>query len=426
MAGMFAFASLARAAEESKMRSNRRDFLKHTLGSSAIVSLGAGVPGFLRAAAAASTQEKETVLVVIQLSGGNDGLNTVVPFADPTYRSSRPKLAISASDVLKVSDSLGFHPSARGLADLLEDGRLAIIQGVGYDRPNRSHFESMDIWHTCQRKNDQRTTGWLGRYLDQAQADKSGVALALHLGHEKQPFALTAEDVRVPSISSLEGFRLNDRGDEQVRSTISKLATSPRHEGDSILSFLQSTTKVALEASQRVEQASRDYQTPVNYPDNELATKLKTVAQLIDSGLGTRVYYVTLDGFDTHSQQPAAHAVLLSQLGAGVSSFMKDVNHHGHGDRVAVLAFSEFGRRVAENASEGTDHGAAAPIFLAGEKVRAGVIGDHPSLTDLEDGDLKFHTDFRRVYATVLESWLGWPSESVLGGRFDPLEAFVA
>lgn len=408
------------------MSSNRRDFLKTSLGTSAVLSLGAAVPGFLRAAAAAGTDEKETVLVVVQLSGGNDGLNTVVPFADPAYRSSRPALAIPASDVLKISDSLGFHPSARGLADLLEDNSLTIVQGVGYDQPNRSHFESMDIWHTCQRKSETRITGWLGRYLDAAQADKSGVAMAMHLGHEKQPFALTAEDVRVPSISSLEGFRLHDSGDKDVRSTISKLASSPRQEGDSILGFLQSTTTVALEASQRVEQASRDYKTPVSYPDNELATKLKTVAQLIDSGLGTRVYYVTLDGFDTHSQQPAAHAVLLSQLGDGVSSFIKDINHHGHGDRVAVLAFSEFGRRVAENASEGTDHGAAAPIFLAGGKVRAGLIGDHPSLTDLEDGDLKFHTDYRQVYATVLESWLGWPSKPVLGDRFEPVDAFEA
>ena len=408
------------------MRSNRREFLKTTLGTSAVLSLGATAPDFLRAAAAAGTDEKETVLVVVQLSGGNDGLNTVVPFADPDYRSKRPALAIPASEVLKISDSLGFHPSARGLADLLEENSLAIVQGVGYDKPNRSHFESMDIWHTCQRKSDTRTTGWLGRYLDAAQADKSGVALAMHLGHEKQPFALTAEDVRVPSISSLEGFRLNDSGGKDVRSTISKLASSAREENDSILGFLQSTTTVALEASHRVEQASRDYKTPVSYPDNELATKLKTVAQLIDAGLGTRIYYVTLDGFDTHSQQPAAHAVLLSQLGDGVSSFIKDVKHHGHGDRVAVMAFSEFGRRVAENASEGTDHGAAAPLFLAGDKVRAGLIGDHPSLTDLEDGDLKFHTDFRRVYATVLESWLGWPSESVLGGRFEPVEAFQA
>ncbi|MCB9940756.1 MAG: DUF1501 domain-containing protein [Planctomycetaceae bacterium] len=408
------------------MRSNRREFLRTTLGSSAILSLGATLPDFLRAAAATGTDDKDTILVVVQLSGGNDGLNTVIPFSDPAYKKARPTLAIPTSDVLKIDDTLGFHPSARGLADLLEDDSLAIVQGVGYDNPNRSHFESMDIWHTCQRKSDTRTTGWLGRYLDATQANKSGASLALHLGHEKQPLALTATGVSVPSISSLESFRLNDSGDKEVRSTISKLAASKQDESDSLLGFLQSTTTVALAASQRVEQASRDYKTPVTYPDSELAKKLKTVAQLIDSGLGTRVYYVTLDGFDTHSQQPAAHAALLSQLGGAVSSFVKDIDHHGQSDRVAVLAFSEFGRRVAENASEGTDHGAAAPMFLAGKKVRAGLIGKHPSLTDLEDGDLKFHTDFRQVYATVLESWLGWPNESVLGGKFKTVEAFSA
>lgn len=408
------------------MRSNRREFLQTTLGASAVVSLGAAVPEFLREAAAAGTDEKETVLVIVQLSGGNDGLNTVIPFSDPAYRNSRPTLAIPPSDVLKIDDALGFHPSARGLADLLEDNSLAIVQGVGYDNPNRSHFESMDIWHTCQRKSEPRTTGWLGRSLDTSQVEKSGVALALHLGHEKQPFALTAAGVSVPSISSLESFRLNDSGDKDVRATIAKLASSTRDESGSILGFLQSTTTVALEASQRVEQASRDYKTPVAYPENEIATKLKTVAQLVDSGLGTRIYYVTLNGFDTHAQQPAAHAVLLSQLGSAVSSFIKDIKHHGHGERVAVLAFSEFGRRVQENASEGTDHGAAAPVFLAGSNVRAGLIGKHPSLSDLVDGDLKFHTDFRQIYAAVLESWLGWPSESVLGGRFQPVDAFKA
>ena len=408
------------------MRSNRREFLKTTLGTSAVVSLGATVPGFLRQAAAAGTDDKETVLVVVQLSGGNDGLNTVIPFSDSAYRSNRPTLAISENNVLKIDDAIGLHPSARGLADLLEDNNLAIVQGVGYDNPNRSHFESMDIWHTCQRKSDTRTTGWLGRFLDASRANNSGVSTALHLGDEKQPFALTAEDVRVPSINSLAGFRLHDGGDKDVRSTISKLASSARSDSDSILGFLQSTTTVALEASKRVEEASRDYKTPVDYPTSGVATKLKTVAQLIDAGLGTRIYYVTLDGFDTHSQQPAAHAALLNQLGGAVSAFHKDIAHHGHADRVALLAFSEFGRRVKENASEGTDHGAAAPTFLVGNKTRAGLIGEHPSLTDLSDGDLKFHTDFRQVYACVLETWLGWPSEPVLGGRYQPVEAFNA
>jgi uncharacterized protein (DUF1501 family) len=404
------------------MRSNRREFLKTTRGTSAVISIGAAVPEFLCRAADAAPSDKETILVVVQLSGGNDGLNTVIPFKDPAYRSSRPTLAVPATDVLTINDSLGFHPEVRGFADLLEDNKLAIVQGVGYDNPNRSHFESMDIWHTCQRKDETRTTGWLGRYLDATQGTATGLSPAFHLGKEKQPLALVAEDVRVPSISSLAGFRLNDGGDTEVRSTISKLLSAPRQAQDPILGFLQSSTEVALSASQRVEEASRDYETPVTYPDSDLATKLKTVAQLIDSGIGTRIYYVTLDGFDTHSQQAGAHAVLLSQLSGALSSFIKDIEHHGHADRVVALAFSEFGRRVKENASKGTDHGAAAPVFLAGQRVRSGLIGDQPGLTDLDDGDLKFHTDYRQVYAAVLEKWLGWPSESVLGGSYDPVD----
>ena len=408
------------------MTSTRREFLKSTLGTSAVISIGAAVPDFLCRAADNAPSDKETILVVVQLSGGNDGLNTVIPFKDPAYQSNRPTLAVPADDVLTISDSLGFHPAARGLADLLEEDKLAIVQGVGYKNPNRSHFESMDIWHTCQRKDETRTAGWLGRYLDASQGTATGLAPAFHLGTEKQPLALRAEDVRVPSISSLAGFRLNDGGDKAIRSTISKLSSAPRQSQDPILGFLQSSTQVALSASQRVEEASRDYDTPVAYPDSALATKLKTAAQLIDSGIGTRIYYVTLDGFDTHSQQSAAHAVLLGQLSGAVSSFIKDIEHHGHGERVVALAFSEFGRRVKENASKGTDHGAAAPVFLAGRGLRSGLIGDQPSLTNLQDGDLKFHTDYRQVYAAVLEKWLGWPSESVLGGHYEPVEVFQA
>jgi len=408
------------------MNASRRDFLKTAVGASAVVSIGAPIPSFLLRAAAAETTDKETVLVVVQLSGGNDGLNTIVPYEDPNYRKSRPKLAIPAADVLKIDDALGFHPAARGLADLLQGGQLAVVQGVGYEHPNRSHFESMDIWHTCHRKGSPRSTGWLGRYLDATRSHTHRDAPAVHLGPEKQPLALIASDVRVPSISSLDRFRLQDGGNQDVRSTINAIANAKRSDQDGLLGFIQSSTAAALEASERVEQARKDYQTPIVYPDQPLAEKLRTVAQLVDAGLRTRVYYVTLDGFDTHSQQAPAHTALLGQLGGAVSAFLQDIAHHGHAERVLVMAFSEFGRRVQENASEGTDHGAAAPMFLAGKKVRAGLIGQHPSLSDLDDGDLKFHTDFRQVYATLLERWLGWPSQDVLGGEFATIEALHA
>ena len=395
----------------------RRDFLKSSLGSSAVVSIGATAPQFLlRAGAADSKPDDETILVMVQLSGGNDGLNTVAPFSEPAYRKARPTLAVQAGDALKIDDSLGFHPAARGLADLLESNRLAIVQGVGYANPNRSHFESMDIWHTCRRKTAVRNDGWLGRFLDHTQTQSAQNLPAIHLGHEKQPLALSSETIRVPSVTSLDRFRLKD-GNEQLRKTVTQIGKTTTT-GNGLLGFVESSTGSALSASQQIEAASGGYKTGITYPDSGLAQKLKTVAQLIDSGLKTRIYYVTLDGFDTHSRQAPAHAALLRELSGALDAFVRDVDEHGHGDRVLTMSFSEFGRRLQENASEGTDHGAAAPAFLAGNRVKSGLIGKHPSLHDLQDGDVKFHTDFRQVYATVLDQWLGVESAPILGEKF--------
>jgi uncharacterized protein (DUF1501 family) len=406
------------------MHLTRRKFLATLTGGSAVISLGGHVPEFLaRAAAAEPASGKDTILVVVQLTGGNDGLNTVVPYNHAAYRKARPKLAIPAGDVLKINDSIGLHPSARGFSDLLEGGKLAIVQGVGYPDPNRSHFESMDIWQTCQRKGNPRTTGWLGRFLDASQQATDVDAPAIHIGFEKQPLALAAEKVRVPSFASPESFRFQDGGSRQLREAIQTLANRDKNqESDPLLGFLQTSTASALSTSERIAEALRDYRTPVAYPESALATRLKTVAQLIDAELKTRIYYVELDGFDTHSQQAAAHGALLQQLSGAIRAFVEDVAHHGHGDRTLVMSFSEFGRRVAENASEGTDHGAAAPMFLAGSKVRAGLVGEHPSLDELDDGDLKHQIDFRQVYATLLERWISCDSKSVLGGNFKAIE----
>ena len=406
---------------------SRRRFLAKLTAGSAVISFGGRVPAFLAQAAAAELAGgKDTILVVVQLTGGNDGLNTVVPYNDDDYRKARRKLAIPAGDVLKINDTLGLHPSARGLSELLEAGKLAIVQGVGYPDPNRSHFESMDVWHTCQRKGNPRSTGWLGRFLDESRQSAAADVPAVHVGSEKQPLALAADRVRVPSFGSPESFRLQDGGNQQLRDAIRALENRGPGSPDPLLGFLQTSTTSALASSERIAEALRDYQTPVAYPESELATRLKTIAQLIDAGLKTRIYYVELDGFDTHAQQAAAHAALLQQLSGAVRAFVEDVAHHGHGDRTLVMSFSEFGRRLAENASEGTDHGAAAPMFLAGSRVRAGLVGEHPSLTDLDDGDLKFHTDFRQVYATLLEGWLGWSSPSILGGEFKSIDVLKA
>lgn len=397
--------------------SNRRRFLQT---SGAALGVGSLAPQFLVQAAERADGNNDRVLVVVQLSGGNDGLNTVIPYDDDAYRKRRPTLAIQASEVIKSNDRSGFHPALRGFADLLEQQKLVVVQGVGYANPNRSHFESMDIWHTCHPKNEQRTTGWLGRYLDQNMKLDGSDVPAIHFGGEQQPLALQARDVRVPSVKSLDEFKLQSVND-QFRDTVSQLAATQRTASSELLGFVQTSTSAALVASDRVATAQSDYKSAVEYPQTDLARKLRIIAQLISAGLNTRIYYVTLDGFDTHSQQADAHAALLRHWGDAVTAFTRDLAEHGHGERVLTLSFSEFGRRVEENASKGTDHGAAAPLILTGSSVQAGFSGDQPSLTDLDDGDLKFHTDFRQVYSTVLGDWLGTDSERVIGARYAPL-----
>jgi len=411
------------------MPTTRRSFLT-LAGSTTVVALSHQMPAFLRQAAASAelsgnkNKAGENVLVVVQLSGGNDGLNTVIPYGDDAYHRNRFSLDYGASAVLKIDDYHGLHPAMRGFADLLEAGKLSIVQGVGYPNPNRSHFESMDIWHTARREVPSPATGWLGRGLDETHAAKQsgGDLRALHFGPEAQPLALRARDVAVPSLRSLDSFRLRTGGDRRLRQSILEAAEAERDAEDDLLAFLQTNTTAALRAAERVERAVTHHQSPVRYPGTGLARKLRSVAQLINAGLNTRIYYVTLDGFDTHSNQREAHAGLLAELSGAVSAFLEDLAHRGHGERVAVMTFSEFGRRVKENASNGTDHGAAAPMLLAGERVVSGLIGAHPSLTDLDDGDLKFHTDFRRVYAGLLKDWLGWDPAPIVGERFAPLD----
>src|SRR4051812_9267126 len=419
------------------IQTSRRAFLKGSAGSAALVALAQGVPQFLLSASAhAAAASGETVLVVIQLSGGNDGLNTVIPFADDAYRKGRPSLAVGKEQVRKIDDYVGLHPSMEGFSKLLESGRLGIVQGAGYPNPDRSHFSSMDIWHTARPdlykgrgERDgpgHRVTGWIGRCLDaHAPArggDGHGDMPALHLGSGRLPLALVGEELHVSSVDALEGFKLEDGGDARVRKAMQQAAAAKRDGGDDLVTFLQRGTLAAMDSSRRVQESLGKYKTDVKYPDSALARRLKTVAQLIDAGLSTRVYYLALDGFDTHANQAAAHAGLLAELSGAMSAFVNDLDAHGHGKRVLTMTFSEFGRRVRENASQGTDHGAAAPLFVAGGRVKSGLLGKYPSLTDLDEGDLKFTTDFRAVYAAVLEQWLGVASEPVLGGRFEPVK----
>lgn len=406
---------------------SRRAFLRGSASSAALVALANSVPQFFLSASAQAAQARgETILVVIQLSGGNDGLNTVIPYADDVYRANRKLLGIPAAQVRKIDDYVGLHPSMSGFSKLLEEGHLGIVQGAGYPVPDRSHFSSMDIWQTARRDATKkgfgagyRATGWIGRYLDAHRGSPTDVP-AMHLPADagRLPLALTGEAALATSVQSLDAFKLEDGGDDQLRRAIQQGVAAPRQDSDDLVGFLHLSTQSAIDSSRQVQDAVRRYQTGVKYPDSSLARRLKTVAQLIDAGLSTRVYYLDLDGFDTHSNQAAAHAGLLGELSEAVTAFVHDLKEHTHDRRVMLMTFSEFGRRVHENASAGTDHGTAAPMFLAGGRVKPGLLTKHPKMTDLEEGDLRFTTDFRSVYAGVLEQWLGVSSEPVLGAKF--------
>jgi uncharacterized protein (DUF1501 family) len=411
----------------------RRDFL----ASSTLLGFGATVPGFLgrtaRAAPATGRPgSKDTVLVVVQLTGGNDGLNTVIPFADPEYAKLRPTIAVPKDQVKRLNDSVGLHPSMSDLAKLYDDGAACVIQGVGYPNPNQSHFRSMDIWQAASTADDP-AEGWLGKAMKQSPAP------GFHLtagGNEAAPLALAGAPARVPSVGSLADFTLKTAAagpaDGDRQRTLIKAASDPnampaKPAAPGLLDFVRRTAADSYASSDRLRAVAKGYEPKADYPPTGLATRLKLAAQLIEAGVGARVFYVSIDGFDTHAGQGGqfgAHAALVGEVSGAISAFYKDVAARGHGNRVCVMTFSEFGRRAKENGSGGTDHGSGAPMVLVGGRVTPGVVGPHPSLTKLEDGNLKHAIDFRRVYAAVLRDWLGVDAAAVLGAGFDPLAVF--
>jgi uncharacterized protein (DUF1501 family) len=411
------------------MSLNRRSFLK-TSAAAGVVAWSLNVPAFLRRAAAAAPASdkpggKDTVLVVIEFTGGNDGLNMVVPYKDEDYAKSRPTLKIAGADVKKINDDIGLHPQMDGLAGLLQDGELAIVQGVGYPNPTESHFRSMDIWQTACPE-DSITEGWLGKAIKGLPAAPS---FHLKTSNEKAPLALDGAPVRVPSITTLEDFQLQlaaaDNADKKNQRDVIEGSAKPKDDAKpGLLDFVQRTAANTYASSRRLQEIGRNYQPKATYPNTPLAGRLKLAAQLIDADLGARIFYVSIDGFDTHAAQATPHANLMAQVSGATTAFFKDMKARGHGDRVMLMTFSEFGRRVKENGSRGTDHGTAAPMLLVGGKVKAGPIGKHPSLNDLNMGNLKFGIDFRQVYATLLDQWLGVSSKDVLGGKFEPVEIF--
>lgn len=410
------------------MSQNRRDFLK----ASSMIAWGATTPLFMaRTAAAAPTSDqagsKDSILVVIELTGGNDGLNTVIPFKDPEYAKLRPTLKQNPRQILKINEEIGLHPAMTGLAELNEAGNLCIVQGVGYPNPTQSHFRSMDIWQAARRKNFNE--GWLGRALKQLPPTP---AFHLKTNNEPSPLALDGSPVRSPSINTLEEFQLQVSGSsgkdqmEQRKLIESTVAEKKRDKKSDLLNFVQRTASNTYASSRRLQEVGNNYQPKVPYPNTGLANRLKLAAQLIDANLGARLFYVRLGGFDTHASQAAAHTSLLTQLSGAMTAFYKDMKARGHGDRVMMMTFSEFGRRPYENGSKGTDHGTSAPMLFVGNRIKSGLIGEHPSLTDLAFRNMKHHTDFHQVYAAVLENWVGVSSKKVLDGDHKPVDIFKA
>ncbi|HBO52172.1 MAG TPA: twin-arginine translocation pathway signal protein [Planctomycetes bacterium] len=396
------------------MRYKRRDFLKL---SGAGLALAPGV--LLNASEKFQEAEGEHRLVVLQLTGGNDGLNTVVPFEDDRYHRSRPALAIPKARALRLegSSELGLHPSMEGLQALYKEGHLAVIQGVGYPGPDRSHFRSMDIWHTANPSTREKEKGWLGKALEKKPSALSGI----HIGDEALPLAFNGER-HVASIQNLDFIELlsGSRG-AKLKKIMRAVNEQPRAGRPGYVRGLANET---LDSLDKILSVSRN-PPPVEYPDSELGRRLKLAGQMVAGGYPARILYLSQGGYDTHARQGDAHTSLLGDLSGALTAFYRHVEKTGAAERVTVMVFSEFGRRVKENASLGTDHGCAAPLFLLSGKIKGGLHGPSPDLSNLDRGDLRFTIDFRRVYATLAEELFRIDSKKLLGGSFDRLGLFT-
>jgi uncharacterized protein (DUF1501 family) len=415
----------------------RRMFLNRGL---TFASMAATTPLFLERSAGAMTLPlgslvsslsgvpDDHVLVVVQLGGGNDGLNTVVPYGDDRYHQLRPGLAIRGPGdgtqrtpgalAIDGADGIGLHPNLTGLKELMDEGVASIVQGVGYPNPNRSHFTSMDIWHTAD--TDATGNGWIGRYFDNTCNGTPDPEGAISIGRTA-PLAMIGDVQKPVSFESAEMFKwLGADLHPALERPYDELNRGGALEGvgeDGQLGFLMRTALDAQVASDRIRKAVAK-RPLVPYPGGALSGQLQIVAAMIRDEMKTRVYYVSLGGFDTHANQAGPHSNLMRQVGGALNAFHKDLKEQGNSGRVLTMVFSEFGRRVAQNASGGTDHGTAAPMYLVGDMVRPGLLGTHPSLGRLDQGDLVFNVDFRSVYTAILEDWMGADAKAILGRSF--------
>jgi uncharacterized protein (DUF1501 family) len=400
--------------------------LKVGLGGLSLVSLSGTIPAFLTQFAyadAPGTQPvaNDNILVVVQLSGGNDGLNCVIPYTADEYFKARPVIGIK-DKYIKLNDTLAFNHGMAAFKDLYDGGQLAIVNGCGYPEPNRSHFRSMEIWQTASPAGHEGS-GWLGHYLDHYFRGTTNPLQAVNVGSQL-PTALVADSAPVPSLTSLTDFAM------RVDNSVSPAQTTREREiirqlqsvrdASPAMQFLARQATNAIISADQIHKISGAYKPDANYPTG-FGTQLQLIAQIIAANFGTKIFYCEIGGFDTHANQVGTHEQVLGQVTTAIAAFHKDLAAKGLNEKVTVMCFSEFGRRVRQNDSNGTDHGAPGPMFVSGGKVKGGLYGEYPSLTQLEDGDLKYTTDFRRVYATLLDRWLNADSAAVLQGQFENL-----
>ncbi len=407
---------------------SRRNFIKASLGVASFFLTPMEIMALAAQAANGQTRRAGSkVFVIVQLAGGNDGLNTVIPYGAGAYYQARRELGIEQAKVIALNGKLGLHPNMQPLADLYAQKKLAIVQGCGYANPSRSHFRSIEIWQTGDPAKI-ADTGWLGRYLDFAQLEggkSSGILLPAVNVDPILPKTLSANKVTVPSVSSVYDFRFRvDPKYPEDRAQQLEAFNDIYSNFNLRRPYVDLLRKVGLDAnaaSDYLLKVVRNYKGNQQYPENTFGRGLKFIAQMITGGVSSQIYNISLQGFDTHANQTRTQAALLKQLADGLSAFQADMEAHGVGSDVIVMTFSEFGRRVSENGARGTDHGTAAPLFVMGSAVKGGIYGDHPSLTNLDDGDLKYKVDFRQVYATILDRWLQADSHQILGAKFDTL-----
>lgn len=395
---------------------SRREFIK----KSALATVGGMlIPNFLKAYEREHlgiNQTSDKILVIVQLSGGNDGLNTVIPFHNDIYYQSRPTIGIPPDKVLKLNDDLGLNPAMGGIRRLYDEGLVSIINNVGYPNPDRSHFRSMDIWHTASESTEYLNTGWIGRYLDNNCEGKCVPYQALEID---DTLSLSMKGEKVKALAVKDPEKLYKQVSRDFVNKVSQVTPTVQNEN---LAYMYKTLAETASSAEFLHAKSKVYKSQSEYPQGELGQRLKTIAELIVSEMPTNVYYVSISGFDTHFNQVNQQERLLRNYSDSMNVFVNDLQKNNKMNQVVIMTFSEFGRRVKQNASAGTDHGTANNVFLIGGSLkRPKVLNEAPNLADLDEGDLKFSVDFRQIYTSLLQDWLDMKGKSVLGKEFESL-----